>query len=247
MTYRYNAHFMAYADQSSKHSAQTISDLLRRNLEIQSVLDVGCARGTWLAAWRESGATDIVGADGSYVDPTTLAIPRNLFVAADLAETLDLGRRFDLVQSLEVAEHVCADAANRFVDNLVRHAHGYILFSAAPPGQGGEHHINEQPYEYWREKFRARGFHPYDFIRPALAADKGISFWYRYNTMLYVREDRAADLPQQILATRISESQSIADVSPLAFRIRKTIVRALPYAMQQSLAQLKARTQRHDG
>ena len=47
--------------------------------------------------------------------------------------------------------------ADTFVQNLVRHASGAILFSAAPPGQGGEFHVNEQPYEYWRGKFQRCG------------------------------------------------------------------------------------------
>jgi hypothetical protein len=62
-----------------------------------------------------------------------------------------------LVQSLEVAEHLDAQAADEFVDNLVRHGR-LILFSAALPGQGGERHINEQPLDDWRSRFLARGY-----------------------------------------------------------------------------------------
>ena len=47
-------------------------------------------------------------------------------------------------------------SAAGFVDNLVRHG-DVILFSAAVPHQGGEHHVNEQPPEYWRELFARPG------------------------------------------------------------------------------------------
>jgi len=241
MSYSYDSHFMAYADSSSRHSAQTVSKLLCGTLDLHSVLDVGCARGTWLGAWRENGIDDVFGVDGSYVDTATLVIPRERFMPSDLAQPFDLQRTFDLVQTLEVAEHIRADCAERFVDNLVRHSRGYVLFSAAPPGQGGEYHVNEQPYDYWREKFRSRGYEAYYFVRPTIAADKKISFWYRYNVLLFVRQDRAAGLPEAIKRTHIDGSRPVEDVSPFVFRARKAIVRLLPYTVQRWLAQVKAR------
>jgi SAM-dependent methyltransferase len=241
MQHSYDANFMNYADRSSRHSAQTVAAILCAVLRIDSVLDIGCAKGTWLAAWRDGGAQSVVGVDGSYVDMEKLVVPQDCFVAADLAQSIDLHREFDLVQTLEVAEHIPAAAADRFVGNLVRHSRGIILFSAAPPGQGGEFHVNEQPYDYWRTKFRAHGFEAYDYVRPLIAQDKAVSFWYRYNVLLYIRSDVASTLPESIRRTRIDDRQPIVDVSPLSFRARKLLVRALPSAARESLARLKAR------
>jgi SAM-dependent methyltransferase len=241
MQHSYDSRFMNYADRSSRHSARTISALLRKALTITSVLDVGCAKGTWLSAWQESGVGEIIGVDGNYVATDELVIPHERFVAADLSQPIDLHRTFDLVQSLEVAEHIRPEAADQFVQNLVRHSAGVVLFSAAPPGQGGEFHVNEQPYDYWREKFRARGFAAYDYIRPLIADDKSVSFWYRFNTLLYVREDVVKSLPEIIRAVRVPDTQRVDDVSPPWFRARKMLVRLMPHAVQQSLAQFKAR------
>ena len=240
MQYSYDSRFMDYADRSSRYSAQTVSTLLRKVLTINSVLDVGCAKGTWLSAWHEAGVNEIMGVDGSYVATNELVIPPDRFAAADLAQPIDLQRTFDLVQSLEVAEHIRPEAADQFVENLVRHSAGIVLFSAAPPGQGGEFHVNEQPYEYWREKFRAHGFTAYDYIRPLIAGDKSVSFWYRYNTLLYVRTEPAAALFEQIRQTRVHDSFTIEDVSPLRFRARKMLIRKLPNALRQALARAKA-------
>jgi len=240
MQHAYDTRFMNYADRSSRHSAQTISTLLRKALTITSVLDIGCAKGTWLSAWQESGVGEIMGVDGSYVATDELVIPRERFVAADLSQPIDLHRKFDLVQSLEVAEHIRSEAADQFVENLVRHSAGVVLFSAAPPGQGGEFHVNEQPYDYWRDKFRAHGFAAYDYIRPLIADDKSVSFWYRFNTLLYVREDTVKSLSETIRATRVPDTRRISDISPPWFRARKMLVRALPDAMQQALARVKA-------
>ena len=240
MQHAYDSRFMNYADRSSRHSARTISTLLRKVVTIHSVLDVGCAKGTWLSIWQESGIDEFLGVDGSYVKPDALVIPRERFVAADLAQPIDLQRKFDLVQSLEVAEHIPATAADQFVKNLVQHSAGIVLFSAAPPGQGGEFHVNEQPYDYWREKFRAQGFAAYDYIRPLIAEDKSVSFWYRFNTILYVREDVAGNLAEAIRITRVPDAQHIAEKAPMLFRLRKMLVRVLPEALQQTLASFKA-------
>ena len=91
----------------------------------------------------------MTGVDGPYVDRCKLLIDAGDFHAADLAAPIDLGRQFDLVQSLEVAEHLPAAKAEQFVETLTAHG-SRILFSAAVPGQGGENHINEQLPDYWR-------------------------------------------------------------------------------------------------
>jgi hypothetical protein len=239
MSHAYNAEFMSYADQSSRLAANTIARLIKTELSISSVLDVGCAKGTWLDAWRESGSEDILGLDGDYVRREELVIPESHFLAKDLSQTVDLGRRFDLVQSLEVAEHLPESAAETFVDNLVRHSNGFILFSAAPPGQGGEFHINEQPYDYWREKFARRGFRAHDWIRPQIQSIPGISFWYRYNLFLYAHE--SATVPTSIADAAVPPGEPLSDISPRSFKLRKAVVRMLPAKVRDGLAHFKAR------
>ena len=236
MQHSYDAKFMSYADRSSRHSAREISGLLCQALKIDSVLDIGCARGTWLNAWREQGVRHVLGIDGSYVSMDDLAIPRECFFATDLAKPIDLSRKFDLVQSLEVAEHIPAASADVFVENLVRHSSGVLLFSAAPPGQGGEFHVNEQPYDYWRQKFRAHGFEPYDYIRPLIANDKAVSFWYRYNTILYIHENQHSTLPESIRTTHVATQSEISDLAPGWFQWRKRVTRLLPFSVNQRLA-----------
>ena len=214
--------------------------LLRKALMIDSVLDIGCARGTWLSAWQDAGVGEVLGIDGNYVEVSTLAIPRERFVAADLAGHLDLRRKFDLVQSLEVAEHIPETSADEFVGNLVRHSKGIILFSAAPPGQGGEFHVNEQPYEYWRRKFRMLGYEPHDYVRPLIRTDTAISFWYRYNTILYAHVDQSPALPESVRVTRIPPQTDIPDVAPGWFQLRKRLTRLMPFTISHQLARTMA-------
>lgn len=176
----YSGDFMEYAARSSAYSAGVVTAMLYRLLDVKGVLGVGCARGTWLRAWSELGIVDLQGVDGDYVDRRTLEVPETMFAAVDLNAAFDLGRQFDLVQSLEVGEHIHESASDAFVESLAKHARRYVLFSAAPSGQGGEHHINEQAYEFWRNKFEQRDFVIADAVRPAIIHNKRISFWYRY-------------------------------------------------------------------
>jgi hypothetical protein len=240
-THIYNIDFMRYTAQSSAYSAVVITSILYHQLAVESVLDVGCARGTWLRAWSELGIIDLCGVDGDYVDLRLFEIPVAKFTAANLNATFDLGRQFDLVQSLEVGEHIEKRASDIFVDTLVRHARRYILFSAAPPGQGGEYHINEQPYEFWRTKFEERGFATVDTVRPAIANDDRVSFWYRYNTLLFVRRELLPEVGDNLQTKVLHPSERIKDLSPFPFRLRKALVRCLPQTVQNEIASLKAR------
>jgi len=232
---------MLYSGKSSAYSAVTITSVLYPQLAINSVLDVGCARGTWLRAWSELGIVDLHGVDGDCVDCRILEIPTSNFSPANLNVAFDLGRQFDLVQSLEVGEHIEENASETFVDSLVRHARSYILFSSAPPGQGGEHHVNEQPYEFWRKKFEERGFATLDAVRPMIANDYKISYWYRYNTLLFIRCELLPEIGENLRNKALATSERIKDLSPISLRVRKAVVRWLPNAAQNQIASLKAR------
>jgi hypothetical protein len=59
--------------------------------------------------------------------------------------------------STEVAEHLPETAASRFVELLTALAPCAVV-TAALPGSSGKDHVNEQPNEYWIEKFAERGF-----------------------------------------------------------------------------------------
>src|SRR5713101_4747009 len=115
--YEYPADFYRYLASFAIRSAQRVVPQLAGVLPVRSVVDFGCGQGAWLSVWQSAGVT-ITGVDGSYVDRRHLLIDPGYFHAADLAEPIDLGRRFDLVQSLEVAEHLPAAKARQFVDTL---------------------------------------------------------------------------------------------------------------------------------
>jgi glycosyltransferase involved in cell wall biosynthesis/SAM-dependent methyltransferase len=171
----------------SRYAAVVVANLLDRWIETKSVLDLGCGTGTWLRGFAGGGRREVFGVEQEQFDPRDLAVEPDLIAHADLSQTLNLHRRFDLVLCLEVAEHIAAEAANTVVGNCVRHA-DVVLFSAALPGQQGRHHVNEQLPEYWVERFAAHGYAMFDVIRPRIWNDRNIPIWYRQNMLLFVRD-----------------------------------------------------------
>jgi SAM-dependent methyltransferase len=236
----YDDVFYAYQREGALRSARLLLPVLHKAFDIRSVVDIGCGAAAWLCAHQEAGVGEVLGIDGDYLDPGLLLIDRADFKPRDITQPLALGRRFDLVQCLEVAEHVPAWAGPVLVDNLVG-AGDLILFSAAVPGQGGKGHINERPLGYWRDLFATRRYRAFDFLRPQVADQPDIEWWYRYNTLLYVHEDRMAGLPGEVARSAIPAGGRIPDVSPLPTRVRKLVLRALPSPMVSHLAAMKHR------
>jgi SAM-dependent methyltransferase len=201
--------------------------LVRSLLDVTSVADFGCGTGGWLAVWNRLGVKDIAGCDGPYVPGPSLLIDPIRFVVTDLARPMRLGRRFDLVQSLEVAEHLPRAAAPSFVETLTSHA-PVVLFSAAAPGQGGERHVNEQPLEYWRALFGKCGFNLADPLRPYLKGDKRVESWYRYNAVFFVKASLVGELSRSVRASVISDREPAADYVPLGVRLGRQVTQHLP-------------------
>ena len=236
--YEYGAAFYSFLDSFAVRSAERIVPIVAGALPVASIADFGCGQGAWLSVWRGTEA-EIVGVDGPYVDRRRLLIPAMNFRPADLTAALDLGRRFDLVQSLEVAEHLPPGSAGPFVDTLTRHGDA-VLFSAAVPGQGGEHHVNEQPLAFWRALFAARGYRAVDLVRPAVRRQSEVQQWYRCNTILYVNDAGTARLSPAAREAMIPDGQPLRAYWPVADRIRQTVVRALPVPVVDRLAAVKA-------
>ncbi|HEV2531094.1 methyltransferase domain-containing protein [Phenylobacterium sp.] len=236
----YDDTFYEYQREGALRSARLLLPLVHEVLKVRSVLDVGCGAAAWLRVHQELGVSQVLGLDGDYLDPALLLIAPDGFWPADITQPLALGRRYDLVQCLEVAEHVPPDAGPGLIDNLVGHG-DHILFSAAVPGQGGKGHINERPLGYWRDLFAERGYRAFDYLRPRIAREAEIEWWYRYNTLLYVHERATAALPAQVRDAEIAPGSPVPDVSPLPMKVRKLMLRALPAFTVSHLAAMKHR------
>lgn len=173
-------------------SAEAVTTLLwqalsRDGLELRSVIDIGCGRGVWLDEFSKRGATRIKGRDGPWVLKANPLVSRDRFEPTDLSQSFCENQKYDLAMSLEVAEHLDEGRADVFVASLAGLS-DTIMFSAAIGGQGGQHHVNEQPLSYWVAKFETHGFRMIDAIRPHVWNNSDVCWWYRQNIVFFAKD-----------------------------------------------------------
>jgi predicted O-linked N-acetylglucosamine transferase (SPINDLY family)/SAM-dependent methyltransferase len=204
-TTSYDHEFYETIQAGSRASAQVVLpmvlELLHPNVP-QSVVDVGCGVGTWLAIFHELGVQEYLGFDGDYVDQNQLQIPPKRFKAWDLKQPLPTEQKFDIAMSLEVAEHLPEACAANFVRSLVQLA-PVVLFSAAIPLQGGVDHINEQWPQYWVSLFKDQGYVVVDCLRQAIWHHPDVEPWYAQNLLLFVQEKQLKQYPLLLEAHKL--------------------------------------------
>jgi SAM-dependent methyltransferase len=182
----YGRDFFEKINPDSLQSANVIVTILMDILHPQSVVDIGCGTGSWLSVFKKSGVNKILGIDGIYVGMMPHQIDKDEFISLDLRKPFTLPETFDLALCLEVAEHLPPRSAHNLVNSLVGISQ-VILFSAAVPGQGGVHHVNEQWPEYWEKLFSEADYTLLDPIRPLIWQDPRVAWYYRQNCLLFVK------------------------------------------------------------
>jgi SAM-dependent methyltransferase len=177
-----------YARKSVLHMAASIIGTFHP----QSVIDIGCGSGALLVALRKAGIHDLIGLDASTAGLEIAAargLDTRLFdVTSDIWNE---NRQFDLAVSMETAEHLPKKSADRYIALLCSLA-PIIVFTAAPPGQGGIGHRNEQPQSYWKDRFAAHGFQSMEKV----VADwqqvwktAGVADFYTKNLIIFQKDD----------------------------------------------------------
>jgi len=123
--------------------------------DINSVLDIGCGLGYNLAWFKEYGF-EILGVEGHPWAVKETLVPGAVEQHDFTKGPWKPGKAYDLCVCTEFAEHVEAEFEENWL--VAIEMCKYLLISGAIPGQGGHHHVNEQPNEYWIEKFTRRGY-----------------------------------------------------------------------------------------
>jgi len=186
ITKKYDQEFFDYTISSELGSSPDVAGILMKYYHPKSVIDIGCGCGIYIKAFHDLGIEDVIGYDGSKHALEKGLLPEKIFLH-DLREHIFIDRKYDLCLCIEVAEHIDNEYSVKLVQTLTN-ASDVVFFTAASPGQGGLHHVNEQPYEFWEGIFHKFGFRMDDRTEAVCRemAEKGVIYWIVRNAMIFV-------------------------------------------------------------
>ena len=126
--------FKYHVDRNLTHE---IISLMKRNY-LKSVIDIGAGTGAYTFALNQSGyTTDAVDGIKNIANLSNGRVRMH-----DLTTPFVSCKPFDLVLSLEVAEHIPKVFEATYLNNLKCSSDNFLVISWAPPGQFGSGHIN---------------------------------------------------------------------------------------------------------
>lgn len=118
---------------------------------VQSVLDLGSGIGN-AAHYFHGLGLKVVAIEGALANVRKSFYPA---VCHDLTNG-PVRSKVDLVHCQEVVEHIDPKYLDNLLDSLA--CGRVVLMTHALPGDGGHHHVNEQPTDYWVKHMASRGY-----------------------------------------------------------------------------------------
>jgi SAM-dependent methyltransferase len=233
----YSNDFYTNMEQGSQTSAEQIVPLLLSKYLPKSVVDVGCGTGPFANEFLKLGVSDVAGYEGDWMKPLPTILPKNFYLYQDLTEDLNPTRVYDLCLCLEVAEHLEESSARTLIDTITRLSN-VVVFSAAIPQQGGNHHVNEQWPFYWSNLFEERGYYLEWDPRPVIWENSQIEGCYRQNLLVFSSNAGSRQLKPVSLVHPVLWAEAM-NVRQIPFSIR--IARKLPksvFRLRRSLRKL---------
>lgn len=188
----YNDKFFENTIKLEADSAANFVKIILQHYSPKSLIDIGCGAGIYLKEFESRGINNLLGLDGSTSAGNKFLVDRTKLIIHDLAQPISFDNRFDLCLCLEVAEHLRPEDADGLIRTLTD-ASDQIVFTAATPGQGPRSigHINEQPHEYWIDRFKAFGYEYNqqlsEIMRKEMELD-GVVWWIVNNLMLFSKK-----------------------------------------------------------
>lgn len=173
------------ASASAPEMAAGIMDLFAP----ESLVDIGCGAGDLIAYLHDHYGVRVAGLERAAA-AIEMAREKNLEVRQFDIETqvTPAYTGADVAVCMEVAEHVSGEASD-FLVRLICDISEQILFTAAPPGQPGNGHINCQPREFWIKLFDRHGriYDNYATRKLSQTWSKSgrVTSWYWRNLMIF--------------------------------------------------------------
>lgn len=152
-----------------------------------NLVDFGCgAEGLYVKYFLTNGLL-CEGFDGN---PYCEKISKGLVKVKDLSQPFDLGRKYDWVMSLEVAEHIPAKFEKTLLENLDKHSEKGIIISWAKEGQKGIGHCNCRNNDYVKKVFLKMGYEN-DLETEAKIRKKAKYGWFKNTFMVFRKKEKS--------------------------------------------------------
>lgn len=147
----YNDEFFAWHKEHIHYDCVEAGKFIAEYFSPESVIDYGCGIGSFIQGLKECNVNvkgyEISKAAKPFIDSSIIE-------DIEFKNILNVKDYADISLCLEVAEHIDPDNSDRLVKMLCGNTKDYIIFTAAPPGQGGTGHINCQSKKYWIDLFK---------------------------------------------------------------------------------------------
>lgn len=160
-----------------KDFVKNAANCIKEHYHPQTVLDAGCAMGLLVEALRDLGV-EAYGVDLSeYAISQVREDIRPYCAAGSLADPLPdcLPRRYDLVVSMEVLEHIPEEEGKKAVANLCAIT-DQVLFCSSPDDTEEPTHVNLHEPSYWCGLFAEQGFFAAGEVKPLFLASYACLF-----------------------------------------------------------------------
>ena len=180
-------------------SARIIADVLMEQWHPRRLIDLGCGCAAHAHFFQQEGV-EVVCLDGVRA-PAQLSFGLPVLLCDLTVPMENPWGGFDLSLCLDVGEHIPEELSEPFLGNITRFS-DTLLMSCAPPGQGGHHHVNEQPKRYWIQRLRSYGF-AYDRKRTGVLCEifkrrRTPLMWMWEHISVYQRADGASPGPSGV-------------------------------------------------
>jgi SAM-dependent methyltransferase len=149
------AYYQRMTREEAMADAKQFADVVIDEFDPDSVIDLGCGVGRFLKPFADHGI-EITGVEGSEKAIKNAIVPSDRLTQFDLRQPLTAHDKADIVLCIEVVEHL-AERSSDTIAQSIADAGETAIITTARPGQGGKHHENEQPPQYWIKKLSAAG------------------------------------------------------------------------------------------
>lgn len=157
--WRYDQYSVEEIEKRTKVFNHGLANFLCKKIKPKSALEFGCGLGLYLEyIAKNSSANELDGIEPNGICSEIQNVKIHAVNLVDAGLPLNLIKKWDLVFSIEVLEHIEYKHHQNIISFLTNSCNRVLVFSAAQPGQEGVGHIACRPLEEWINLIRNYGF-----------------------------------------------------------------------------------------